>query len=470
MSSCLALNLHFKRHLLKNKIKKLLFLLSAVLVLLIVYVCWISFPIATGYGAKVLCSGVFVSGRNEQAIIAEDLDFFPVNCAKCKIDFKDSSATCSLLGLATHKAIYRKGLGATLINDLSEQEIRAQHFSLPAKPVVNTDTVMWPMGDKTPGTLPAIIDSLKLMQAVNAMFSDSGANGAIHTRAIIVLYNGQIVAEKYADGLTQKTPLIGWSMTKSITGALTGIAGIDVNSPAPVDAWKNDDRQAITIKNLLQQSSGLKFEEVYNRSSNANRMLFRQGDAGAYAAGLPLKHPPGSEFHYSSGNSNILSGILRKWIGDDSYYAFPYEKLFYRTGMYSAVLEPDAGGTFVGSSFCYATARDWARFGLLYANDGVFNGEQVLPAGWVQQSVVPAAAAKQGEYGYQWWLNAGAKDDPRNRQYPTLPTDMYYADGYEGQNIFVIPSKKLVVVRLGLTRKSSWGESEFLLNVMSAVR
>jgi CubicO group peptidase (beta-lactamase class C family) len=327
------------------------------------------------------------------------------------------------------------------------------------------------MGDKTVSALPAVIDSLKLMKAVNAMFSDSGANGVIHTRAIIVLYNGQIVAEKYADGFTRKTPLIGWSMTKSITGALTGIAGIDVNSPAPVDGWKRDDRHAITIKNLLQQSSGLKFEEVYNRSSDANRMLFRKGDAGVYAAQLPLKYPPGSKFHYSSGNSNILSGILRKVVGDDRYYSFPYERLFYRVGMYSAVLEPDAGGTFVGSSFCYATARDWARFGLLYANDGVVNGEQVLPAGWVQQSLVPATATKQGEYGYQWWLNAGAKGgDPHNRKYPSLPTDMYYADGYEGQNVFVIPSKKLVVVRLGFTRKSSWGESEFLLNVMSAVR
>lgn len=458
----------------KNKIKKLILPLSAALVLLTVYACWISFPIATGYGAKVLCSGVFISGRSEKNVIHNDLDFFPVNCAKCKIDFKDSSATCSLLGLATHKAIYRKGLGATLVNGFTQQEIRAQRFLLPAKPVVNTDTVMWPMGDKTPGTFPAAIDSLKLMSTVNAMFSDSGTNGIIHTRALIVLYDGQIVAEKYADGFTQKTPLIGWSMTKSITGALAGIilhdSNIDVNGPAPIDAWKDDDRQAITIKNLLQQSTGLKFDEVYTRSSDANRMLFRQGDAGGYAMQLHLKYPPGSVFHYSSGNSNILSRVMRDVLGDEGYYSFPYEQLFYRTGMYSAVLEPDAGGTFVGSSFCYATARDWARFGLLYANDGVFNGEQVLPAGWVRESIVPAAAAKQGEYGYQWWLNAGAKNDPHNRKYPSLPADMFYADGYEGQNIFVVPSKKLVVVRLGLTRKSSWGEAGFLLNVISAMR
>jgi CubicO group peptidase (beta-lactamase class C family) len=457
---------------LKNKIKKLFFFLSAIVILLIIYICRVSFPIATGYGAKVLCSAVFVSDRNEKDVIKEDLDFFPVNCTTCEIDFKDSSVTCSLLGLATHKAIYRKGLGATLVNTLSEEEIRAQQFLLPTKPALNTDTVMWPMGDKVPDTFPADIDSLRLMKAVSAMFSDSGVNGVIHTRAIIVLYDGQIVAEKYADGFNRSTPLVGWSMTKSITGALTGIllhdSNIDVNSAAPVEAWKDDDRRAITIKNLLQQSSGLQFDEVYNRSSDANRMLFRQGDAGGYAARLPLKYPPGSVFYYSSGNTNILTHVIRDAVGDEKYYCFLYERLFYRTGMYSAVLEPDAAGTFVGSSFCYATARDWARFGLLYANEGVFNGQQVLPSGWVQQSVAPSTAATQGEYGYQWWLNVGAKDDSSNRRYPLLPTDMFYADGYEGQNIFVIPSRKLVVVRLGLTRKSSWGESGFLLNLFSA--
>lgn len=458
----------------KNKIKKILFLLGVGIVIIITYTLWVSFPIATGYGAKVLCSGVFVSGRNEESIKEEDLNFFPVNCAKCKINFTDSSATCSLLGLATHKAIYRSGLGATLVNDLSEEQIRAQHFRVAVKPLINTDSIMWPMGDKITDTLPGAIDSIKLMNAVNAIFSDSGINGVIRTRAVIVLYNGQIVAEKYADGVTPETPLTGWSMTKSITGALAGIAlhnaHIDVNEPAPVDNWKSDNRRSITIKTLLQQTTGLKFDEVYNRSSDANRMLFRQGDAGGYAAQLPLSYRPGSVFHYSSGNSNILSRVIRDVVGDKNYYAFPYKQLFYRIGMYSVVLEPDAAGTFVGSSFCYATARDWARFGLLYANDGVFNGEQVLPVGWVRQSITPAPAAEQGEYGYQWWLNAGAKNDPHNRKYPFLPTDMFYADGYEGQNIFVIPSKKLVVVRLGLTRKSSWGESEFLSNVLSAVR
>jgi CubicO group peptidase (beta-lactamase class C family) len=221
---------------------------------------------------------------------------------------------------------------------------------------------------------------------------------------------------------------------------------------------------------LLQQTTGLKFEEVYSKSSHATRMLCQHGDMGAYAASLPLEHPIGSRFHYSSGNSNILSRIIRQTIGDSNYHAFPYEQLFYKIGMYSVVLEPDASGTFVGSSFCFATARDWARFGLLYLNNGLFDGQQILSAEWVKQSVTPSSAAGQGEYGFQWWLNRGARGRPENRLFPTLPEDMFFADGFEGQNIFVIPSKKLVVVRLGLTRKKQYGEVQFLEELIRGLR
>ena len=138
--------------------------------------------------------------------------------------------------------------------------------------------------------------------------------------------------------------------------------------------------------------------------------------------------------------------------------------------MYSVVLEPDASGTFVGSSYCFATARDWARFGLLYLNDGVFNGQQILPVGWVKQSVAPSSAAEQGQYGFQWWLNTGEKDHPENRLFPLLPEDLFFADGFEGQNLFIIPSKKLVVVRLGLTRKRNYGEEEFLVALIRSIR
>jgi len=236
-----------------------------------------------------------------------------------------------------------------------------------------------------------------------------------------------------------------------------------------VPEWSNtnDPRHSISMKNLLQQRSGLDFVEKYSRSSDATRMLFEKAEMGSYTASRPLKTKPGSVFYYSSGNSNILSRIIRQTLGDSSYYSFPYQQLFYKLGMYSAVLEPDPSGTFVGSSYMYATARDWARFGLLYLNDGMFNNERILPEGWVAQSTRPASADKQG-YGYQIWLNAGG--DTLIKKYPAAPADMFYADGFESQLIFVIPSEKMVIVRLGLTQHNNFNANKFLQDVLASVK
>lgn len=445
-----------------KKVKRVLLIAAFLLLAYTVYYCWNSFPVLTGYGAKTLCSSVFISGRNAEDVQSQDLDFFPVNLASFKVDRNDSSATCSMFGFTKRKAIYRSGLGATLINGFTEEEIRAQHFKLAAPVDINTDTISWPMGDKLADSFPARIDSLHLAQVVDGLFNAGDTSFTNQTRALIILYDGQIVAEKYAPGFTAHTRLTGWSMTKSITGALAGILvkenKLDIDAPAVtwIGEWQDDTdpRRKITIKHLLQQTSGLEFEEIYHKPSHANRMLFVKGDAAGYAAAQPLIHEPGAEFYYSSGNSNILSRIFRG-ILKEQYHSFPYTRLFYKLGMYSTVLEPDPSGTFVGSSFCYATARDWARFALLYLNNGSANGEQILPADWIRQSVTPSTAIDGNEYGFQWWLKG---------------TGMFYADGYEGQNIFVIPSKKLVVVRLGLTRNSHWGEEEFLRSVIESIR
>ena len=228
-----------------------------------------------------------------------------------------------------------------------------------------------------------------------------------------------------------------------------------------------DPRHSISIENLLQQRSGLDFEEIYYRASDATKMLFQKSDMAAFAASHPLKFRPGSVFHYSSGNSNILSRIIRQTVGDSLYVCFPYEELFYKLGMYSAVLEPDPSGTFVGSSYMYANARDWARLGLLFLDDGVINKERILPEGWVAKSTRPAAADKKG-YGFQIWLNTGG--DTSLKRFPAAPADMYYADGFESQLIFIIPSKKLVVVRLGLTQHNNFDGNHFLQDILAATK
>jgi CubicO group peptidase (beta-lactamase class C family) len=460
----------------RKKVVRVIAGLVVVVVLVAVYAGSKAFPIATGYGSKILCSGIFVSGRAEKDIIREDLNFWPVNLATFEVNYKDSSVSTALFGFAKKKAIFRHGFGATLLNDISEVELRSKRLHIPVTRAYQADSLPWPMGDKISGGFSTGIDSIQVKEAVERIFSQQDSSQVNITRALLVLYDGKLVAEKYGQGITCNTRLTGWSMTKSVMNAIAGILvkqnKLNINSPAPVPEWKDpkDPRHKITVKNLLQQTSGLDFDEVYDKPADANRMLFQEKDAAAFAASKSLNTTPGQDFRYSSGNTNILSRIFRHSLGDREYYLFPYQQFFHKIGMYNTVLEPDASGTFVGSSFCYATARDWARFGLLYAQNGEWNGEQILTPDWIKQSTTPSTAAERGEYGFQWWLNAGKPESLSNRYFNNLPVDMFWADGFEGQNVFIIPSKKLVVVRLGLTKGPRWGEEQLLPALVAAIK
>jgi CubicO group peptidase (beta-lactamase class C family) len=238
-----------------------------------------------------------------------------------------------------------------------------------------------------------------------------------------------------------------------------------------VAEWEGDARAGITLEHLLGMTSGLAFSEQYGPFADATAMLFRSRSAAGYAARSPFAHPPGEVWSYSSGTTNLLAAVLRTTAeaGERAYHRLPREALFDRIGMRSAVLETDASGTFVGSSFGYATARDWARFGLLHARDGVWQGERVLPEGWVARVRRPAPPAPRGCYGAHWWLNAGAPGDPDDRPFPSLPTDLFYASGYEGQFVVVLPSHDLVVVRLGQSEPERAFDVEgFLRSLLAA--
>jgi len=469
-------------------------------------------PIISGYGAKVACSGVFVAGRNPERVIREDLSRFPLNLGTYTVDKTDSSVTGSVWGMATRKAIYRSGLGATLVSGMTEESLREQRIERVNPPAVNPDTMDWPMGDRVggsgrdgerlgavPGTDPLGggpgmaggvamerdtvvdrgqemgggpamdrghkmgggpgIDTAALRVAVGKAFGEG--SGETGTRAVIVVYHGRIVAERYAPGFDRRTRLAGWSMTKGITNALIGIlvgqGRLNIYQPAPVDGWQDDQRSRITMADLMHMNSGLRWWEFYGGPSDATRMLFKEKDMGEYAMKSELRHPAGQVFNYSSGTANILSSLIRKTVGEQDYYRFPYEQLFYRTGMYSAVLEPDAGGTYVGSSYCYATARDWARLGVLYLQDGIWNGKRILPEGWVDYT-------QTGEsYGALWWLN-------KRMRHPGIPVDCYSCEGYEGQYIWVIPSKDLVLVRLAMEHGRRLKPDEFVPDVIGALR
>ena len=459
--------------------RKIIFrlLLTVILIALVwgIHYAWITFPLISGFDAKEMCSCVFVSARDKGDIDTTEFADFPFSLARNEVNLRDSSVTSTVWGMAKKKAIYRKGIGCTLINDIPENELRSQTFSIPAPPLLNTDTIPWPYGNKIPGDVPSAIDKNKLGAVLDKAFTEPYPGKKQRTRAVVVVYNGQLVAEKYATGFNKDTKMYGWSMAKSFTAALIGTlvkqGKLTIMQPAPVPEWTDakDPRRAITLENLLQQTSGLDFVEDYSKASDVTNMLYKTGDMAAWAAGHSLAHSPGAVFNYSSGNSNILSRIIRQTVGEKDYAAYPATALFYKIGMYNTLMEPDASGTYVGSSYINATARDFARFGLLYYNDGVWNGERILPEGWVKQTITSPAANKLKNYGYQFWLNGYKKDDPSKRKYPDVPADMFYCDGYGYQAIYIIPSKKLVVVRLGLTLDRSFDENAFLKSIIETI-
>ncbi len=440
----------------KKIIKLLLLFIASIILVVLIYVA-ATFPtVMAGMVSKTVCSCVYVTGRTVESVKDKELQVFPgLSSAGIEMNTVDSTVVATILWIKS-KAIYRKGLGCTLLAERSEETVRNQQFNLAAAPTVNQDSVAWPNGNLKSDSIFANVNHEAINNALTDAFMDVDPTKPANTHSIIVLYNGQIVGEKYAEGFDRNSKMMGWSMTKSITNALVGILVNDgklkIEDPAPVSEWKDDDRKNITLNNLLQMSSGLSWSESYYvPSSDFHNMFIRSDDKGAYAANRKLKFAPNTVFEYSSGTTNLLSRMIRQQVGDEMYYAFPYEKLFYKIGMNNIILEPDVSGTFVGSSYSYATARDWARFGLLYLNDGVWNNERILPEGWVKYTTTTNTTSDIGEYGAQWWLNVGVKNNSSIRKYPKLPTDAYWADGFEEQYVMVIPSKKLVIVRLGVS-------------------
>ncbi|CAF1012728.1 unnamed protein product [Adineta ricciae] len=456
---------------------KILFIIIGLLAYGIHY-CSLFLPIISGYGTKYICSSIFIAGHDEGRQRAEDLAFFPLNYATFIVNHTDLSVTGSVFGFIRRKAIYRNGLGATLVNDFTEEQIRTQPFKVPTPPNVNQDDLPWPMGNKiSDGVYPVNVNRALVQEAVDSLFIEKDPTKLIRTRAAIVVYDGALIAERYGTGYSRSTKFLGWSMTKSIISALVGILvkgnKLNIDAPAPVPEWNNtnDPRHSITIKHLLQQNSGLDFVEDYYSYSDVTRMLFSTGDMAAFAASHALKHKPGTYCYYTSANTNILSRIIRHTVGEQDYHSFPYRALFHKLGMNNMTMEVDASGTFVGSSYSWGTARDWARFGLLYMNKGFYNNEQILSEEWVKQSATLGGSNIYGEYGYQFWLNTGKENDSSTRRFPDVPTDMFFASGFDGQAVFVIPSKKLVVVRLGLTKTpdGEYGANNFLKTIIDAI-
>jgi CubicO group peptidase (beta-lactamase class C family) len=422
--------------------------------------------IATGYGAKCMASGIFVAGRDPEMILTNDLDYSIVKYTRNKVDYQEKSVTTSLFGFARQKAIFREGFGCFLVDESDKNK-----YPVAQKPALKFShdqswKKAWPDGDLKSDTLFPEIDISTIQNEVDRSFDIPGAK-VKRTAAIVVAYKGKLVAEQYwkEQSITPDTKIWGWSMDKSIVNAMIGVmvkqGKLSINAIAPVEEWQNDRRREITLDHLLHMSSGLKWNEDYGDISEATNMLYRQRNCYESAIVSPYGKKPGTEWKYSSGTTNILSGIIRNALKEDkSYFEFPYIEIFNKIGMTSMVLETDAHGYFVGSSYGYATARDWARFGQLYLQNGVWKGDSILPKEWVGYTVTAAPASK-GRYGAQFWLN-------RNRELPDVPEDMFSCQGHRGQRIFIIPSRQLVVVRLGFA-EDNFDYNQFLKNILNSL-
>ncbi|MQA31922.1 MAG: serine hydrolase [Luteitalea sp.] len=419
---------------------------------------WRVTAIGAAYKAKVLASTIFGTGRTIDAGRADEVradSYRALRLFRAHVDPGSRSVTVSFLGLRPRTAIYRAGLGATLAppGGLARQsDILLPPASAPP----------WPEGG----------GSAELRRVVESAFSEPDPGRLRRTRAVVVVHDGRIVAERYAPGFTASTRLPGWSMTKSVLGALIGILVADgrlsLQDRELLPQWRAPDPRAeIRLEDLLRMRSGLRFSEAYSDlSSDVIEMLFNRPDTATYAADQPLSVAPGTAWSYSSGTTNILSGLIRRAVGEADYLGWPRRVLFDPIGMNSAFIEPDASGTYVGSSFMLATVRDWARFGQLYLQDGLWDGQRIVPEEWVRFCTSPTPQSPGGIYGAHWWLKLKPELGGETAAAARIPPDAFFAVGHEGQTLTVVPSLRLVVVRLGLSiYLDAWNHAAFLADV-----
>jgi CubicO group peptidase (beta-lactamase class C family) len=428
--------------------------------------------IAAAYAAQMLCAGVFVSGRDVEPVLRDDI--LPANpvlrFAKTAVDRSSGLATASLFGVARRSALYRPGLGCTLVGAggvpaLLRQADGIQPMSRRAR------SQIWPTGDAVE---PVASDAIAA--ALDQAFVQSAG---VDTRAIVLVHRGRVVAERYAPGFSADSEMLGWSMSKSVTSALIGTlvdsGRLALDAPVPLPVWRqaDDGRRDITLRQLLDMTSGLKFDETYEPGDDATQMLYREDDMAAYAARQPIAAVPGTRWSYSSGTANILSGVVREAAGGSLAATYDYARthLFEPAGMTSAIFEPDTAGTPVGSSYLYMTARDWARFGLIYLNKGVLGWQRLLSADWVAASQRPAVTAdgKTLAYARQFWLNSdGDRADPL--RLPHCPADLTMAEGHNGQLLVIVPSVHAVIVRLGWDNGGHWESDRHLAALLAALK
>lgn len=445
--------------------KKTLKFIALALLLFLIYYGYTNYPLdlISGFSAKSITSGHFIDYRPQEMIEKGDNNVSVIFLADNKINENGKFATAAVFGFKERKAIYREGLGVTLIND--DFDI-TKPYLIPKRTKLKND-LPFPYGNEEPkDTVFTNVDYAKLEIVVANAFDKKGEDNK-RTRAVVVIYKDKIIAEQYATGFTKNSKILGWSMTKSVTATYFGILQkhrkINIYKPAPIMQWANDERAKITINDLLHMNSGLEWGEDYGKLSDATKMLFLSEDMTKTQIDKPLVGKPNATWNYSSGTSNLLSGILRQQFKThQEYLDFWYSALIDKIGMNSMVVETDMAGNYVGSSYAWATARDWSKFGLLYLHKGNWNGEQVFDESWAKYVATPTNGS-EGKYGAHFWLNAGGK-------FPDAPKDMFYCSGYQGQMVAIFPSHDLVIVRMGLKEDPEFDFNGLLSGIVGSLK
>jgi CubicO group peptidase (beta-lactamase class C family) len=420
-------------------------------------------------GAKVICSSVYVVGRDIDYALKND--GYPITTAidwnkvKASVDRQKRTLTLSMplpdAGMITRTAIYNGDQGCQILlpgrESVSFKPVRVE----PRVP--DPATTPWPMGDAgSQASVPANVNAQTLKAAVDMAFEPAAGK----THGFLVVYDGKIIAERYAPGYDRNTRHVSWSMGKSVTAALIGIlvgeGHFKVDDPAPVPEWRNpaDPRSRITISHLLRMSSGLDFKrlpgEAYHRRESDHFLIYAGAvDAFAHSISRPQEIPPNTQQRYRNSDPLTLGRIVRQTVeakGID-YLSYPQRALFDKIGARHFVWETDPYGNFLMTGYNYGTPRDWARFGLLHLQDGVWQGKRILPEGWVRYISTAAPADPTQTYGGLWWVN-------RTKSMKSLPDDLFYANGARGQRTFVIPSHNAVIVRMGYSDEGGGGHLE----------
>lgn len=409
--------------------------------------------VGTAVVSKTLCSGAFVSGVDPDVLYAEAVKPIPgqtrlAKHLKYNVDREARQVTATWWGGFESRAVYRERYGCVLVHGDGPKDASSGGHS--------SETHMTSAAGALIAALDVAPQSPKLEAALDRAFAETAQPPYRRVKAIVILHDGKLVAERYAPGYNADTPILGYSLAKSVTNALIGILvrqkKLSVEQLAPVPEWQNpsDPRHAITMDQLMRMSSGLAIEESDSGLDRVSRMLFLEPDMAGFAARTRLKAAPGTQWEYTSGNTLILSRIIRDAVGGraEDVREFAGKELFEPLDITTATIEFDSAGTPVGSIYVFASARDWARFGELYLNDGVVDGRRILPEGWVNYSAAPTL---NQDYGAGFWTNRGAHGNAADRIEAAMPEDAFYGSGNLGQRVVIIPSQGLVIVRLGLT-------------------